>query len=390
MVDSPVTSTPQADPSFTPISSDSLVLSKKPFVASNPPSSPPEYPTSTKYDTTPSKPARSVTNAFSVLGKRKSAASINYSARSVRRHPTIKAKDGKSCSQMQISIGQKVQKRCKACGMEYIASSNEDRKLHDKYHKQNVEGYDLGKDFLSKCREGSVFDGSRNGDCIATVDSHDKPWRRKRARAILDAAQRELGAVDISDKQLWDPSYQHLTDELNISRHTVYMYVRHRKCIGLLLVERIMEGNKVVQQSTRRPRADDVPAKARMSALERLRERRVLQKDSEAELQPIQLSMESTPASLGVSRIWTSPSHRGQGIAQCLLDRALEHYNARANEAAVDGSKVDLDPTAAAPSRQHTGQITKDHVAFSQPIDAGARLAKKWVGNRYGWLVYSP
>jgi hypothetical protein len=77
--------------------------------------------------------------------------------------------------------------------------------------------------------------------------------------------------------------------------------------------------------------------------------------------------------SLGVPRIWTSPSQRGQGIAQCLLDRTLEHYNARAtqhsraNEAVGDRSKVDLDPAAAALCRQHVGQI----------------------GSEYGWLVYS-
>jgi N-acetyltransferase len=278
----------------------------------------------------------------------------------------------------------------------YIASSDEDRKLHDKYHKQNVEGYDVGKDFLTKAREGTVFETSKKGDSVAAVDCHDNIWRRKRARAALDVVQRELGAVDIPDKQLWDPSFQHLPNDSNISRHTVYMYVRQNKCIGLLLVEQIIEGNKVLQPATKRPRAEDVPAKGKMSALERLREKRALQKESEAEPQSIQLAKKSSPAFLGVSRIWTSPSHRGQGIAQSLLDRALEYHNTRithhnhSDQTVVDRSKVDSDPTSQAPSPpQHMELIIKDHVAFSQPTEVGAKLARKWTGKKYGWLVYS-
>jgi N-acetyltransferase len=400
MADLPLTSASQVDPSSTPLNSDNPVFSDEPFAASSPPSSPPEFPweetASTKYHGTPSKPERSIISAFSVLGKRKALTPITDNARSTKRQPSTAAKkDGKQLQQMQISLGQEVQKKCKDCGMEYIASSDEDRKLHDKYHKQNVEGYDVGKDFLVKAREGTLFETSKRGDSIAAVDGHDNIWRRKRARAALDVVQRELGAVDIPDKQLWDPVCQHLPNESNITRHTVYMYVRQNKCIGLLLVEQIIEGNKVVQPAAKRPRAEDVPAKPKMSALERLREKRALQKESEAEPQSIHLATKSSPAFLGVSRIWTSPSHRGQGIAKSLLDRALEHHNTRvvghnrANEAGIDSSKVDSDATSQAPNPQHMKPITKDHVAFSQPTEVGAKLARKWTGKKYGWLVYS-
>jgi N-acetyltransferase len=401
MADLPLSSTPQVDPLSTPLNSDNPVFSDEPFAASSPPSSPPEFPweetASTKYHGTLPKPARSIANAFSVLGKRKALTSINDNAWSTKKQaPIASKKDGKPLTQMQISLGQEVQKKCKDCGMEYIASSDEDRKLHDKYHKQNVEGYDVGKDFLAKAREGTLFETSKKRDSIAAVDGHDNIWRRKRARAALDVVQRELGAVDIPDKQLWDLSCRHLPDESNISRHTVYMYVRQSKCIGLLLVEQIIEGNKVLQPATKRPRAEDAPAKAKMSALERLREKRALQKESEAEPQSIQLATKTSPAFLGVSRIWTSPSHRGQGIARGLLDRALEHHNTRvtqhnsAKQAAVDRPEVNSDSTSQTPSPpQHMEPITKDHVAFSQPTEVGAKLARKWTGKKYGWLVYS-
>lgn len=399
MADLPLTSTSQAVPSSTPLNSDNPIFSDEPFIASSPPSSPPEFPweetASTKYHGAPSKPARSIANAFSVLGKRKPLTSINDNAQPKRRQPSIPAKkDGKPLTQMQISLGQEVQKKCKDCGMEYIASSDEDRKLHDKYHKQNVEGYDLGKEFLIKAREGTIFETSKNGDSIAAVDGHDNIWRRKRARAALDVVQRELGAVDIPDKQLWDLSCEHRPNESKTSRHTVYMYVRQNKCVGLLLVEQIKEGNKILQPAARR--LEDEPAKAKMSALERLRAKRALQKKTEeAEPQPIQLATRSSPAVLGVSRIWTSPSHRGQGIAHSLLNRALEHHNTRftqqnqTNETAVDSPDAGTDPTRQTPSRQHTKHITKDHVAFSQPTEVGAKLARKWTGKKYGWLVYS-
>jgi N-acetyltransferase len=162
---------------------------------------------------------------------------------------------------MQISLGQEVQKKCKACGMEYIASSSEDRQLHDKYHKQNLEGCDVGKDFLSKGRPDSVFKTSKKGDEIATVDAHDNIWRRKRARAALDVVQRELGAVDIPDKQLWDKETDHALSQMGASRHTMYMYVRQSKCIGLLLVEQITEGKKVLEP-VKPPSAKASPAAA--------------------------------------------------------------------------------------------------------------------------------
>lgn len=268
--------------------------------------------------------------------------------------------------------------------MEYIASSDEDRKLHDKYHKQHAEGYDVGKDFLSKGRPGSVFKTSKAGDEIAAVDGSDNPWRRKRARAALDVVQRELGAVDIPDEQLWKASPRHLAGDASMRRHTVYMYVRQNKCIGLLLAEHIAEAKRVLEPV--KPSKKDDPAKATMSALEKLRARRAAQSDEVVAKQPIQLSTKSSPAKLGISRIWTSPTHRGHGIAQCLLDRALGHHS----ECGFDhmGQCGNEDGDAQKKPESSIQCITKDNVAFSQPTEAGARLARKWLGRNYGWLVY--
>jgi N-acetyltransferase len=393
MADSPATSTPSTNISSTPIASDNAIFSDD-FTASSPPSSPPEFTwdngSSTKYGT-PSKSSLPVVSAFSVLGKRKVLASTNDNARLNKRPiPASTKKDDKPLTQMQISLGQEVQKKCKACGMEYIASSSEDRQLHDKYHKQNLEGYDVGKDFLSKGRPDSVFKTSRKGDEIATVDAHDSTWRRKRARAALDVVQRELGAVDIPDKQLWDKETDHALSHMGVSRHTTYMYVRQSKCIGLLLVEQITEGMKVLEP-VKPLSAKATPATAKTSALERLRARRALQEETEVPDQPIRIATTSSPAKLGISRIWTSPSHRGQGIAKALLDQAVAHYNERVtmhdHTKSANAGEAETRGSPQAVNRK-LELLTKDQVAFSQPTDAGAKLARKWTGKKYGWLVY--
>jgi N-acetyltransferase len=393
MADLPSAPTPSTNISSTPIPSDNAIFSDD-FNASSPPSSPPEFPwengSSTKYGT-PSKNSPPVVSAFSVLGKRKVLATTNDNARLNKRPtPAATKKDDKPLTQMQISLGQEVQKKCKACGMEYIASSSEDRQLHDKYHKQNLEGYDVGKDFLSKGRPDGVFKTSRKGDDIATVDAHDNIWRRKRARAALDVVQRELGAVDIPDKQLWDKDTERAMSSAGASRHTMYMYVRQSKCIGLLLVEQITEGKKVLEP-VKPPSAKATPTTAKTSALERLRARRALQEETEVPDQPIRIATVSSPAKLGISRIWTSPSHRGQGIAKALLDQALQHYNERVTmpNSAISTDAGEVKPRGSPPaSNRELEPMTKDQVAFSQPTDAGARLARKWTGKKYGWLVY--
>jgi N-acetyltransferase len=398
MADLPSTSTPSTNTSSTPIPSDNAISSDD-FNASSPPSSPPEFTwdngSSIKYDT-PSRSSLPAVSAFSVLGKRKVLASTNDNARLNKRPtPASTKKDDKPLTQMQISLGQEVQKKCKACGMEYIASSSEDRQLHDKYHKQNLEGYDVGKDFLSKGRPDSVFKTSKKGDEIATVDAHDNIWRRKRARAALDVVQRELGAVDIPDKQLWDKETDHALSQMGASRHTMYMYVRQSKCIGLLLVEQITEGKKVLEP-VKPPSAKASPAAAKTSALERLRARRALQEEQpEVPDQPIRIATTSSPAKLGISRIWTSPSHRSQGIAKALLDQAVQHYNERATthnrtdtaDAYQAQLATELHGSPQAANRK-LEPMTKDQVAFSQPTDVGAKLARKWTGKKYGWLVY--
>jgi N-acetyltransferase len=123
-----------------------------------------------------------------------------------------------------------------------------------------------------------------------------------------------------------------------------------------------------------------------------------LQEEEEKNLsvdQPIRVATKSSPARLGISRIWTAPTHRGQGIANSLLNQAIEHYNDRVVDHSSTKS-IDAEPSEEAlgsdkPKQETSNEletVSKDQIAFSQPTDAGAKLARKWFGKKYGWLVY--
>ena len=297
-------------------------------------------------------------------------------------------------TQMQISLGQKTQTRCKTCGMEYVPSSTEDRKLHDKYHKQNTEGYDVGKDFVSKSRPNTTFPGAKKGDAICILDWADAPARKRRGQAVLEIVQRELGAVGVSEDEIWSMKKNDVLNPDNCN-FRAYLYIRGTKCIGFLLEQKIKESYQVQEPPT--------PATAKQPedpsrALSTLKARR--EADREAQNRPLELSNHPNPARLGISRIWTSPTHRSQNIATKLLDMAFEQYNERIAQDEKARIAVQTDARARGVSEHVQVMVDaaigpplarlddKDLVAFSQPTEAGTRLARKWFDEMYGWRVY--
>ncbi|KAK3677392.1 hypothetical protein LTR78_002930 [Recurvomyces mirabilis] len=393
-----MTSSDDSVPPSTP-SHDNGIFSDEPAQISSPPSSPPGFPWEQQKNntTTPTRPAIS---AFSVLGKRKALADIDDNMRPTKK--VAQTAESKPLSQMQISLGQKVQQKCKLCGMEYVRSSAEDRKLHDKHHKQSTEGYDVGKDFVQKAPVGTIFDGVAKEDRIFTVYCYDTAPRKRRAQAVLQIAQRDLGAVPISEEDVWgyknEDGHVGRTSE---PRYRAYMYIRKTKCIGLMLIERIKEARRVVERDAARREAKKGACPGNGSALSTLQARRQAAEKAELEAakHPIELSRTSDGAKIGIARIWTSPTHRGQGIAVALLDTAVKHHDERVDKKVVvqvvdrqgevvakqNDTAVCLTDATCEPLEKLRG---KEDVAFSQPTAAGARLARKWFGKLYGWHVY--
>lgn len=300
--------------------------------------------------------------------------------------------------------------------MEYTTSSPEDRALHAKFHDQNTQGYDVGPNFVSRTQKSSLFEGVRQGESIVVVDREDVGWRRKRAAGALEVVQRELGAVEIPGKDLWGggTGKKRTGEGDGEGRFRVYMYIRGTKCVGLLLAERIESAKRVVKPERPPKRRGDENRKGGAgSALSALRARQAAQQEWEVEAlkQPLELADELGPARLGVSRIWTSSTHRGQGIAGALLDTALADYNWRIGVAerksegdgkegvgseggdAVSAKKGADKNTAsverkASEENRRTDGIGKEQMAFSQPTAAGTKLARKWFGKGWEWLVY--
>ncbi len=259
---------------------------------------------------------------------------------------------------MKIDLGGEIRKTCAVCGMNYIPSNSEDAALHKRFHGSNVGGVDLPKAFLSYVGTNYVWSGE-GGSCIVALNRRDSLAARNVARRVLNVVNAELSAVDIEDDKLWSqidvPDKQRTDSSADSSaakrgpiktstcdRFKVYLYIHGCKCVGLCLAERISRAAKVVngtESGITRPAAG-APTSSSIAVAE-----------------------DMDPAVLGISRIWTSRSHRGNGIARSLLDCAADSF--------LYGLRIE-----------------KDLVAFSQTTESGGRLARCWFGMEYGWRVY--
>lgn len=258
---------------------------------------------------------------------------------------------------MQLDLASESRKACKVCGMEYIPSNAEDAALHRKFHAMNVGGVDFTKATAERLRKAQVWSGG-DGSFIAAIGRKDALALRNRTSDVLKVVNTELGAVPISDEELWSQTsgpgarnaQLHDSTQSNaqastttVDRYKTYLYVRGQKCVGACLAERIWEAYTVLAQ-------DDASAQTR-------------QLSPESKSSSISVSTATTTALLGISRIWTSSSHRKQGIATRLLECARSDF--------LYGLTVE-----------------KKKVAFSQPTESGGNLARKWFGCEDGWHVY--
>jgi N-acetyltransferase len=111
-------------------------------------------------------------------------------------------------------------------------------------------------------------------------------------------------------------------------KYQVFLYLSGRKCYGILLAEPITHALQVDNSDF-----------------------------------PIILDEPEQSARMGISRIWTDGSQRRDGIATRLLSVSQKVF-------------WPLAP------------IKKKEMAFSQPTEQGANLARKWFEREKGWLVY--
>ncbi|OCK84914.1 hypothetical protein K432DRAFT_400765 [Lepidopterella palustris CBS 459.81] len=263
--------------------------------------------------------------------------------------------------QMQIDLGGDTRKSCRVCGMDYIPCNVEDAALHRKFHAMNVGGIDLPRPFAENIKKNKVWDGGDEG-FISVIARKDTLAFRNKATQVLDVINTEISAVTIEDDELWgqigvaEPSTKatdkgkHVSTKNGKLRHSqcdrfkMYLYIRGQKCIGACLAERILEAYSVLERDDASNGNVLPPAGSRSSS--------------------ISASKTAEGALLGISRIWTSKSHRQNGIATALLDSATSDF-------------------------LYGMTIPKEMVAFSQPTESGGQLARRWFGRQAGWHVYT-
>ncbi|MCJ1282862.1 N-acetyltransferase O1 (Establishment of cohesion protein 1) [Xylographa opegraphella] len=262
-------------------------------------------------------------------------------------------------TQMQIDLGGEIRRACKECGMDYIPSNAEDAALHKEFHSINIGGVDMGKGFA---RDVTVVGRAGEGEIVAIVEAKSALGLRNKVKKVLGIVNKELGAVDVEEGILWEKMAVATRDnkkrrtekrrglragreeEEKEERFKVFLYLAGDKCIGLCLAERIHNASKVIasEEHDASEHSASVGVKSSSISTETARD----------------------AALLGISRIWTSKSHRRKGIASALLDCARGNFF-------------------------YGIEVPKEMVAFSQPTESGGRLAQRWFGEESGWHVYA-
>ena len=240
--------------------------------------------------------------------------------------------------------------------MDFIPSNAEDAALHKDFHSMNVKGVEMGKGFL---KEVKTVGKAGEDELVVIVDGSAALGVRRKVRRVLEVVDKELGAVEVGDEVLWGRYGSDVNgkkekgkkatlrastvgNDEKEARFKVFLYLVGDRCVGLCLAERIRNASKVV----------GAPEIVNLGVEPGARSSAILAEE------------ERHPALLGISRIWTSKSHRRKGIASALLD-------------CVRGSFF------------YGIEVPREMVAFSQPSESGGRLAESWYGEKSGWLVYA-
>lgn len=276
--------------------------------------------------------------------------------------PGVKIRTGRM-TQMQIDLGGEMRKACKTCGMDYIPSNAEDAGLHKKFHALNVGGVGIRRVCLAEMKRRKVVDvGDRRlgeGQAVVVVDGRSSSAVRAEAKRVLEVVNTELSAVRINDLELWGQGSVSSTSKRKSmdkrrkgnsalmesrGRFKVYLYLDRGTCVGLCLAEKIERAYRVVDAFV-----DNAPEEVAS----------IFPRSSS-----ISTSETAEVALLGISRIWTSTSHRRKGIAAALLDVAKRNFF-------------------------YGMEVPKEKIAFSQPTESGGQLAEHWFDAPAGWFVYS-
>lgn len=362
-------------PSSSPRRRDAALFSSDAAARDDDYNSPPSSPPLARL---PSPVAKSRKPAFSFLKRKRLGSGVGDASARGEHEPLTEITDNvgtatekaasktrrRGMTQMQIDLGGEVRRACKTCGMDYIPSNAEDAGLHKKFHTMNVGGVWMRKVCLREMKKRRVVDvGERvlgQGQAVVVVDGRSVASVRYEAKRVLEVVNTELSAAGIGDEELWGQASVSSTSKRKPAgrrgrdnpalmdggdRFKVYLYLDRDTCVGLCLAEKIEHAYRVVDSDAGDELSGKVPS--------------LLPRSSS-----ISTSETAEAALLGISRIWTSTSHRRKGIAAALLDAARRNFF-------------------------YGMEVPKEKIAFSQPTESGGQLAEYWFDATAGWLVYS-
>ncbi|RPB25442.1 hypothetical protein L211DRAFT_866982, partial [Terfezia boudieri ATCC MYA-4762] len=325
-----------------------------PMAIPNPNSSPPH-----KSSPTPS--SSSVTSPFPPSSPPLLPTPIT--TRRKKRRPNLTQPQVKKLTQLHLDLGQIPSRTtCPTCHMSYDPSLPEDTLFHKKFHAKSTGGVDFissrprilwsGVGFAQDALEG----GER--ESVIAVGRDSNKFERRRVMKVMEIVERELGCQEIKEEEVfgvlqYDSKGAREKDRCGDEggRYKVYLYLLGRKCIGLLLAERIERAYKITLPSFLSPTPVSISptsttCPAPIDPSEACPSTTSLD-------HPLTLSPTPSSALLGISRIWTCSTYRRRGIATRLLDVARQAF--------IYGMTID-----------------KCRVAFSQPTALGKALAGEW------------
>lgn len=274
---------------------------------------------------------------------------------------------------------------CPQCQMSYTPSVAEDTQLHNMYHNRDNSGIELGKAFLKSamrwCYEVPNIPGS-----VVVVDRKIALPGRRAVQKALEIINKELGSVDIKEEELWSqrvPEGENESEPLlnkKCDRYKVFLHIVDDKCVGMCLAERITSAHHVKPKDAASgeiiplnghfritgpatPTAVDPSEETAANVPPKPQIPTPIASPTSSFHSSISITEETYPAVVGVSRIWTSQAFRHKGIANNLLECVMNQF--------IYGMTID-----------------RTEVAFSQPTESGAGLARSWFGEDYDWAVY--
>ncbi|EXJ89752.1 hypothetical protein A1O3_02819 [Capronia epimyces CBS 606.96] len=313
------------------------------------------------------------------------AQELDQTPRQITQAPRLTAPK-QNLVQTVLDLGQSlVPTTCPQCQMSYTPSQAEDTQLHDMYHNRHSSGIEMGRPFLKSamrwCYQVPHIPGS-----VVVVDRKIALPGRRAVQRVLEIVNKELGSVDIKEEELWSQRVLEGEKEddphsRKCDRYKAFLHIVDDKCVGICLAERITKAHRVLPGET--ATSETIPLNDHLRTAGPATPPPTEGGHQEAtELPPkpqiptpiasptasfpsssITISEETYPAVVGVSRIWTSRAFRHKGIANNLLECVMSQF--------IYGMEIET-----------------QQVAFSQPTESGAGLARAWFGENDGWAVY--